>query len=177
MWFYRLMTTFRRNMMSSSPGLKFWNVGWHQPTKPHSAKTQYITNIIVNAMRTSNLITVKPLTIVPACIVFTQVSFTFSGPCTSPTQITFPQLLFSPHSLFIFAVPSEMIDRGFTVYRFVLHVCIQLTNWLQWSRLLSYKLLTSYSHSVSQEITCHLWYSNVHYCVHKIPPLLLILAE
>jgi hypothetical protein len=52
--------------------------------------------------------TVKPLSIVPSCIVFTQVSFTFSGPCTSPIEIT------SLHLFFV--IPSEMMATGFTVH-------------------------------------------------------------
>jgi hypothetical protein len=61
---------------------------------------------------TENSGTVKPLSIVPACNVFMQQSFIFSGPCTLPIYITFLELSFS-HIRLLF-VPSEVMDRGFT---------------------------------------------------------------
>jgi hypothetical protein len=60
----------------------------------------------------------KPLSIIPACTVFTPVSLTFCGPYIHiskfPVQ-SFPHI----HCLF-FMVASEMMDRGFTVFCVVL---------------------------------------------------------
>jgi hypothetical protein len=81
-------------------------------TSTSSTSQSYISEILTPSV----VCTVKHLSVLPTCIVFTQVSFILSTPCTSITHINnFPQLLFSHiHHLFL-TVPSEMMDRGVTI--------------------------------------------------------------